>query len=213
MTSLPRLHVVAPAAERRKAPAWSDEELVRGLQRRDERAAEALYDHLLPVVDHTLRRILHERSPDHDDLVQSVFEQVIRSVVQQRYSQSCSLTTWASVIAMRTAIGALRSRVRERRVFDRGRSESPELWNVPAGPNPERRIEARSDVERLQRALATLAEPRREAVILHDVLGHPLAHVAEVARIGLRAAQSRLFRGRRELLALLESWEKAEGRR
>ena len=38
------------------------------------------------------------------------------------------------------------------------------------------------------------------ALVLHDVLGHNLAEVAEMSGITVAAAQSRLVRGRREFL-------------
>jgi DNA-directed RNA polymerase specialized sigma24 family protein len=35
--------------------------------------------------------------------------------------------------------------------------------------------------------------------VLHDVVGHSLAEVAEITNASIPATQSRLFRGRREL--------------
>jgi RNA polymerase sigma-70 factor (ECF subfamily) len=201
------LELVAPAAP--GPAAWSDSELVLGLQRRDPRAAEALYDRLLPVVDRTLRRVLHQRSLDHDDLVQIVFEHIVRSILQRAFAQSCSLASWATLISSRVAINALRSRIRERRVLDRS-ADAPALDEVTDQRPLEKRLEARSDVAQLQRALTQLNEARREAVMLHDVLGHSLLEIAALTDVSVRAAQSRLFRGRKELLELLEAGDGSE---
>lgn len=40
---------------------------------------------------------------------------------------------------------------------------------------------------------------RVEVLLLHDVMGHDLAEIALMIGISMPAAQSRLFRGRREL--------------
>jgi RNA polymerase sigma-70 factor (ECF subfamily) len=46
---------------------------------------------------------------------------------------------------------------------------------------------------------------RAEAVFLHDVLGHELAEIAVITGATVAAAQSRLVRGRKELLERLQS--------
>ncbi len=200
------LELVAQAAP---SSAPSDTQLVAGLQQREPRAAEMLYDRLLPVVDRTVRRVLHQRSHDHEDLVQAVFEQIVRSILARSYAQSCSLSSWATLIASRVAITALRSRIRERNVVDRS-EPPPDLERFTDGRRLETRLEARSEVDRLQHALTKLTETRREAVVLHDVLGHSLLEVSALTGASVRAAQSRLFRGRKELLALLQSPESPE---
>lgn len=191
------------------ADALSDSEVIAGLQLRDPRVAAILYDRLFPVVDRTVRRIFHERVHDHDDLVQTIFEQILRSILQDKFSQSCSLSSWATLIASRVAIDALRSRIRERRVVERSNAPA-DLSTVVDAKHLERRLEARSEVKQLQVALTRLNSARQEAVLLHDVLGHSLQEVAKLTGIGIRAAQSRLFRGRKELLAALQPATEAE---
>src|SRR3954453_11094841 len=83
----------------------SDEQIVAGLIAGEEWSAEALYDRLQPVVDRALRRVL-QSSADHDDLVQVVFERVIRTLVERKFAGACSLSTWASAIASNVAVDA-----------------------------------------------------------------------------------------------------------
>jgi DNA-directed RNA polymerase specialized sigma24 family protein len=43
-----------------------------------------------------------------------------------------------------------------------------------------------------------------EVLLLHDVVGHDLSEIALMLGVSMPAAQSRLFRGRRELRQRLE---------
>jgi len=70
-------------------------------------------------VDHTLFRVFGRREVDHDDLVQTVFEQIVVTLSRRSYARACNLKTWASSIASHVGFNALRSRRRERRVLDR----------------------------------------------------------------------------------------------
>src|SRR6185295_14607746 len=95
-----------------------DAELFEGILRGDERVAVELYHRLLPAIEASLVRVLGRRDPDHEDLVQIAFEQLILTLTRQSYAQVCNLKTWASSIAAHVALKALRSRCRQRRVFN-----------------------------------------------------------------------------------------------
>jgi RNA polymerase sigma-70 factor, ECF subfamily len=185
--------------QRGSGPAsQEDEELVHALRRGEPGAAEALYRRLYPAVSRTLWRILQATTPDHDDLIQVTFERVIRTLLDGRFAGACSLTTWASSIASHAALDSLRSRARERRLFVD--QESVSGWEGSWVSDGERSIHARSEVKELQGILARMNPQHVRAVILYDVLGHSLAEMAQVLGISEAAAQSRLSRGRKELL-------------
>jgi len=160
-------------------------------------AADALYDRVHVVVDRSLRRVLRSNHVDYDDLVQSVFERLITTMTERPLTSNCNLLAWSCVVATRVAIDQLRRHTRERRIFsqaDHGDSQT--------GPNLlERELEARSSVKRFQRILGKMSRKYAETVIMHDVLGHDLAAIATTTDTSVAAAQSRLVRGRKELLA------------
>src|SRR5690606_13993231 len=85
----------------------------------NDRVAAALYDRLAGVIDRSLFRVFGRREPYHDDLVQSVFEQIMLTLARGSYAGNCSLKTCASRISSNVALNALRSRRRERKVVDR----------------------------------------------------------------------------------------------
>ncbi len=188
----------------------SDEALIDAVQRGEQRVASELYDRLIEVVDHTLYRIFGRREPDHDDLVQSAFEQIVRTLTQRSYARACNLRTWASSIASHVGLNALRARRRERSVIDR--SLQGDIEFVPLERDAERTAQARAELEELRLTLAEMKADQAHAVFLHDVLGHDLAEMALLLDVSVAAAQSRLVRGRRELYRRIERPDNPRGR-
>jgi RNA polymerase sigma-70 factor (ECF subfamily) len=180
----------------------SDEELVLALRRRDRDVGELLYDRLIRVIEWTVLRVLGARSAEHDDLVQSAFEQVVKTVYSGAYRQTCSLTSWASSIACNLALNAVRTRKRDRL----STPVDDELVATAAG-DPEALLHARRQLHRLRNELAAMNPERAQAVVLHDVNGLDLRELAAVQGVSLAAAQSRLSRGRRELAGRMPDLE------
>jgi RNA polymerase sigma-70 factor, ECF subfamily len=178
--------------------AAPDELLIEGLDRGDRRAAARIYDRLIDVVDSTLYRVLGGRGHDHDDLVQSAFEQIVRSLLRRQFGRGCSLSSWAYSVTMHVALNALRSRVRERALIERGH-DVPDAPSSRPEDDVERTVGTREELERLRARLDRIPPENAEALIQHHVLGYPLAEVATMAGVSVRAAQSRVVRGRREL--------------
>lgn len=199
------------ASSARPAPAYTDTELFEGIASGEERIARELYRRLLPAVEAALYRVLGRRETDHEDLVQSSFEQIIITLAERRYAQACSLNTWASTIAAHVALKSLRSRYRQRNVFDArlGAEELAEL--ASGGDDVERTVSGRRELERLRVRLSELPPPQAEAVVLHDLMGHPLAEIAALTGASVAAAQSRLVRGRKELMARLAEDRHGQG--
>ena len=199
----PFLRAIPGGANATAAPAYTDTELFEGIASGDERIARELYRRLLPAVEAALYRVLGRREHDHEDLVQSSFEQIVITLSQRRYAQACSLNTWASTIAAHIALKSLRSRYRQRSVFD-ARVGSDDMAEFAMGrEDVERTVSERRELERLRLKLSELPAAQAEAVVLHDLMGHPLAEIATITGASVAAAQSRLVRGRKELMAKL----------
>jgi RNA polymerase sigma-70 factor, ECF subfamily len=189
-----------PPARSDSQPPLADADLIEAVVRGDGAVAGQLYDRLVRTVDQTLYRVLGRREADHEDLVQSSFEQIVKTLATRRFAGACSLKTWASSVATHVGLNALRSRRRERGVFDRHDSEIP----PPASAdNPERDATLRRELQTVRAELASMNPGRAEALFLHDVLGHDLAEIAALTGVSIAAAQSRLVRGRHELMERL----------
>src|SRR3954449_3095720 len=117
-----------PVAPKR---AISDDAIIEAVARGDSKVAGLLYDRLVGVVDRTLYRIFGRREPDHDDLVQATFEQIVLTLARQRFAGACSLSSWACSVASHVGLNALRSRRRERGVMSLAEDTSS-LSLVPA---------------------------------------------------------------------------------
>ena len=109
---------------------------------------------------------------------------------------------WAAVIARNVAVDAIRARARERRVFQHGWDTA--LTDDRSRPavdlGPERLTDIHLTLDRVNRALAGLGPKKARVVYLHDVLGYELGEVATMLGTSVAAAQSRLVRGRREIV-------------
>lgn len=186
-------------------PAPSDEALVEAFVSGDRDVAEQIYDRLIHVVDGTLYRVLGRRGDDHQDLVQSVFEQLIRTLTERRFAGGCSLRGWAATLAVHVGLNTLRSRQRERKVIDRKAQFEFEVQHFRDRGSSEERMAARLDTVRLRHLLAQLDPDKATTLVVHDMLGHSLAEIAAMTRSSLAATQSRLVRARRELRKKLES--------
>jgi RNA polymerase sigma-70 factor (ECF subfamily) len=178
----------------------SDEAVLAAFARRDRRAAEMVYDHLVGVVDATLYRVIGRRESDHDDLVQSTFEQIIVTLSRDRFAGGCTLRGWAASIACHVGLNAIRSRKRARRVFATADAEIAAEMRASTA-NPEAEALARTELHRLRAQLADMDPDRAETIVIHDVFGFSLAETAKLMSVSLSAAQSRLVRGRREIRA------------
>jgi RNA polymerase sigma-70 factor (ECF subfamily) len=193
-------------------PELPDDEIIDAVLAGDPGTAGLLYDRLFRVVDGTLCRLLGRRESEHDDLVQSTFEQILVSICRGRFARRCSLASWATAIATHVALNALRTRRRRRNVID-GAREGTSIEDVAtAAVSVERQVAARIDLERLRGHVAAMDPRQAEAVLLHDAFGCDLAEVAQAAGITVAAAQSRLVRGRRELHRRLAAGTAPSGR-
>lgn len=208
---VPKLTLSArePSPEEREAEAHpSDQAIANGIAQGREWAADALYSRVQPVVDQCLRRILRSTGPDYDDLMQAAFERIITALSRKPLGGKGDLRAWSAAVATHVALDNLRRRGRERRLFQwhtdadvSSSATSHSLTPYPSGqPCAEGRLEARSEVNRVQAILVNMKPAAAETLLLHDVLGYELAEVAQLTGVTLAAAQSRLVRSRREFL-------------
>ena len=161
---------------------------------------------LRPVVEATLQRVLGSNDIEFEDLVQCSLERLITAIDRGVYRGESPLWVWATTVTKNIAMDRIRSRSRDRRLFA---AEEADDWvndRPSTAMGPDNLAEMRQLLRKIETALGALPEGRAESLVLHAALGYPLAQVAATLGISISAAQSRMFRARRDLFdALLAS--------
>lgn len=196
---IPLLRVVRAPQAAEASPALSDDELLEGLIRGDRALGSELCRRMTRVVDGTLYRVIGRRAEDHDDLVQTAFEQIVLTLSRGKFSRECSLTTWASAITCNVALHAIRRRRTERRIFEESSDTEQLLLRAATNSDPESHAGSREELVRVRGHLSRMSEKLARTLLLHDMLGCGLAETATITGVSMAAAQSRLVRGRKEL--------------
>jgi RNA polymerase sigma-70 factor, ECF subfamily len=165
----------------------TEKDLVRRAQQGDKFAFEQLVQAHSPRLYTLAVRMLGSRT-DADDALQ---ETLIRAwTALPRFRGDAQLSTWLYRIAL-NAVHDVRARTR------------PTAELVDAWAEDVDRFEQAQLGDALQDALTALPEDYRVAVVLYDVLGASYAEIAELVGVAEGTVKSRIFRGRRELAALL----------
>ena len=155
-----------------------------------------------------LRRLVGAEDPEYEDLVQSSIESVLVSLDRGRFRGECPQGGWAAVIARNVAIDAIRARSRERQLFARDAADlvaAESVQGADARTGPEHLTGVQQRLQRVKNAMLGLGAQKANVVFLHDVLGHELPAIAGILKITIAAAQSRLVRGRREIIEQIDT--------
>jgi RNA polymerase sigma-70 factor (ECF subfamily) len=174
------------------------------LARRKRGRRDAVRDTMKNVqstVDTVVRRLVGSTDPEYEDLVQSSLVNVLATFDGGKFRGDCPPRGWAAVIARNVAVDAIRARARERRVISHdGDAVADERGRTEGDLGPERLTDLHETLDRVNRALRGLGPKKARVVYLHDVLGYQLEEVATMLGTSVAAAQSRLVRGRKEII-------------
>jgi len=143
-----------------------------------------------------LYRMVRDRATA-EDLAQDVFLRVYRA--RKEYIPSAKFTTWLFRIATNAALNSVRDNRHQRMEVSLDAPLGDEQESVPRDlPAREKRIDEhlveRDRVEFIQRAIASLPEKQRAAVLLHKYEEMDYAEIAKVLDCTEAALKSLLFR-------------------
>jgi RNA polymerase sigma-70 factor (ECF subfamily) len=193
---------VSPAysAERREGIEASLETRAAG---GDRRALEALLREHARAVHDVCRFVAGPH--DAHDATQEALERIVTSIDRFDPSRG-TFRSWALTVARNVCRDRLRRRGLERRTFAADGDETT-AWTADDTPGPERVALARIESERLSKALETLPEPMRLAVVLYHVHESTYEEIAQTLDVPLGTVMTWLHRGRKRLRAALEESE------
>jgi RNA polymerase sigma-70 factor (ECF subfamily) len=138
-----------------------------------------------------------------EELAQEVFLRVYRS--RATYEPTAKFTTWLFRIATHLALNALRDgkneRLQER--IDGDATEMPFRQISDTKPSPEAVMVREARLEEVRRAVATLPEKQRAAVLMHKYQEMEYSQIANALNCSESAVKSLLFRAYETLRARL----------
>jgi RNA polymerase sigma-70 factor (ECF subfamily) len=158
---------------------------------------------------------LTRNARDAEDLVQDSLLRAYR--FWDSFQQDSNCKAWLLRIVTNTFINEYQRRKRTREVLDAATAEQDAVDGVliHADANdrqtPERALLDRSVSDDVQRALESLPDDFRTAVVLCDVQGLSYKEIAEIMQTPVGTVMSRLFRGRKLLAAALREFARSEG--
>ena len=196
-----------PTTQTSAAESSSDDLNVRLMLRvkeGDVRAFEQLVEMHQRAVIGTVARMLNNLDDAHD-VAQQVFVRVWRSA--PRYEPSAKFTTWLFTIMRNLVFNEMRRRGRKREVSMEERQEEHHLEPATAErANPDT-IVAQGELEAaIDRAIQSLPEKQRLAVLLRRDVDMPYEEIGDVLKMSLSAVKSLLFRARNDLKEKLKGY-------
>ncbi|MCS7021359.1 MAG: sigma-70 family RNA polymerase sigma factor [Gemmataceae bacterium] len=202
-----------PAGQTSNLMALRDPDIRLMLRVRDD--DPTAFAELVQRFQHRLIAVLHHLVGDRDeaeDLAQEVFLRIYRH--RKRYSPRARFATWLFTIANNLALNALRNRKR-RPAQPLEITESGSLCHEPQQLPPNANSSSCLPVKRLhqeelavviQRALETLNERQRLAIILNKYEDMNYADIAQVMGLTTKAVKSLLSRARARLREALQGY-------
>ncbi len=175
----------------------SDEDLMARVAEDDDRAFTELVGRFQGRVTNLVSRILNDRNCA-DDLAQEVFVRVF--VHRRNYRRGSKFSTWIFTIAANLAKNEIRRRVRRRNWFSLDALTEMLHDSVPQLADPTESRETGLEREQLQaeigKAIVTVPEKYRLALVLRDIEGLAYEEIAEVLGVPGGTVRSRINRAR-----------------
>ena len=146
---------------------------------------------------------------DADDIAQDSLIKAWRSL--STFRGECSFSTWLFRVTVNTARDVIRTNAR-RPVVSLTRSEDddeePEIWDVPVTSGdeiPEEAAERRETIEAVRRAVESLPDDQRQAIVLRDIHGLPYDEISRILGAEVGTIKSRINRGWTNLKKILKN--------
>ena len=165
-------------------------------QRGDRRACEALFARYTPRVLTFLTRMVRDRGRA-EELTQDVFVRIYNAAA--RYEPRARFSTYIFGIAHNLALNEL---ARAHRKYEKATSDLTEAAGRTRA-NAEEQLDGERMRGRLQRALATLPERQRAALVLRSEQDLDYDEIAETLETTVSSVKSLLHRAREAVLAAL----------
>ena len=172
-----------------------NEDIVRACVQQDPRAFSRIFNEYKEIVFGLVFKLL---GPDHevDDVVQNSFMELFRTI--HLFQGKSNFSTWMYRVVYNVCMQHLRSK-RSRRRFLAEIKVDPDNYSADGCHSDPKALEEKQAREIIHRAILSLPMKFRAVIVLHDVEGKALEHIAEILKKPTGTVKSRLFFARREL--------------
>ncbi len=177
--------------------APTTEELMLGIATGDENAFEELYDRLSPQVFGLIRRILKDQAQS-EEITQEVFVEAWQQAARYDAARGKAIT-WLLTLAHRRAVDRVRASQASK---DRDLREGIKDFQASYDDVEETAI-AHDEGQRVTRALEKLSANQRDAIQLAYFGGYTHLEVAELLKIPVGTAKTRIRDGMNKLRDLM----------
>lgn len=172
-----------------------EQELVKKILEGDEKAFRLFVDIHKVMVVNTCYAFLHNRE-EAEDIAQDVFIQAFESLISFRFD--CKLSSWLYRMAVNRAINSCKS-FHKRRIKLK-LDETEQQVDFPSEELPvQEKMEVQERRELLHRAIDSLPENQRKAIILNKYEDLSYKEVADIMNLSLSAVESLIFRAKTNL--------------
>ena len=172
--------------------------LMADVARGDENAFAKIVEKHQPAVLGTVAKMTNQ-SPDTEDIAQQVFIRLWKSA--ERYQPTAKFTTFLFTITRNLVFNASRKKSGKNEssfdALEENRGHSIEDKNSES--RPDKSIEQKELRQEIDRAISSLPEKQRLAVILRRYEKMPYEEIASTLEISVPAVKSQLFRARTAL--------------
>lgn len=174
--------------------------IVEKAKKGDERAFEALVTQYERLVYAIAFKLLGS-GPDAEDAAQETFIRVYRGLPSFRGESKFSV--WLYRLTNNVCVDMLRRKNVPQVSLSAGEDEEGALAISDGRFSPESELEKKQLRQAVERALASLPEPYRQALVLREMAGQRYEEIAQTLDIDIGTVKSRIFRARRRLCAIL----------
>ena len=173
-------------------PDSRNEEIINGCLKNDRAAQKALYDQYKTKM-YTLAYRITNNFEDANDVLQEGFLQVFENLKSFRgHSQ---LGTWIHTIIARAALKKIRNRIHFDELSETGK-DVPIDWS------------GITDVEYLEKAIASLPDGYRSIFTLYEIEGFKHREIAEMMNISVNTSKTQLYKAKRMLQEKLKDYRR-----
>lgn len=193
---------VTEVAEPQPAAVDVDAQLVRQVQLGDQRAFEMLVVKYRRRIERLIARMVRDVDLV-EDLAQETFIKAYRAL--PNFRGDSSFYTWLYRIAVNTAKKALMQMHRDPTVSEsallKGSVDDDDArptadQNLADGETPESALASRQIADTVNRAIESLSEDLRQAIVLREIEGMSYEDIAQLMGCPIGTVRSRIFRAR-----------------